>query len=111
MDINSEEPLNDKRRVRRVRKGARRNPSSTHLGYYEVCYTGDEVKNPGRVIPRSILISRVAVAGIYLAWDLSTWNFIWPTALTQLQSSVFSERARWVASTYDWSQVGSIEIH
>jgi amino acid transporter len=25
-----------------------------HLGYYDVCYIGDEVKDPGRVIPRSI---------------------------------------------------------
>ena len=32
---------------------------------------GDEVKDPGRVIPRSILISIVAVAAIYLAINLS----------------------------------------
>src|SRR2546429_808427 len=42
-----------------------------YLGYYDVCYIGDEVKNPGRVIPRSILISTVAVAVIYLAINLS----------------------------------------
>src|SRR4051812_11890227 len=33
-----------------------------YLGYYDVCYIGDEVQNPGRVIPRSILISTAAVA-------------------------------------------------
>jgi amino acid transporter len=33
-----------------------------YLGYYDVCYIGDEVKDPGRVIPRSILISTIAVA-------------------------------------------------
>jgi APA family basic amino acid/polyamine antiporter len=38
-----------------------------YLGYYDICYIGDEVKDPGRVIPRSILISIVAVAAIYLA--------------------------------------------
>src|SRR5881628_1043585 len=32
-----------------------------YLGYYDVCYIGDEVQNPGRVIPRSILISAIAV--------------------------------------------------
>jgi amino acid transporter len=42
-----------------------------YLGYYDVCYIGDEVKDPGRVIPRSILVSTVAVAGIYLALNLS----------------------------------------
>src|SRR5262249_44663776 len=41
------------------------------LGYYNVCYIGDEVKDPGRVIPRSILISTVAVAAIYIAINLS----------------------------------------
>src|SRR5213078_4124116 len=42
-----------------------------YLGYYDVCYIGDEVEHPGRVIPRSILISTVAVALIYLAINLS----------------------------------------
>ena len=42
-----------------------------YLGYYDICYIGDEVKDPGRVIPRSILISIVAVALIYLAINLS----------------------------------------
>ncbi len=42
-----------------------------YLGYYDVCYIGDEVENPGRVIPRSILISTIAVAVIYLAVNLS----------------------------------------
>jgi len=42
-----------------------------YLGYYDVCYIGDEVRNPGRVIPRSILISTVAVALIYIAINLS----------------------------------------
>ena len=42
-----------------------------YLGYYDICYIGDEVKNPGRVIPRSILISTVAVAAIYFGINLS----------------------------------------
>src|SRR5438477_9033920 len=42
-----------------------------YLGYYDVCYIGDEVRDPGRVIPRSILISTVLVAVIYLAINLS----------------------------------------
>src|SRR4029079_10918449 len=42
-----------------------------YLGYYDVCYIGDEVKDPGRVIPRSIIISTIAVAIIYLGVNLS----------------------------------------
>ena len=42
-----------------------------YLGYYDVCYIGDEVENPGRVIPRSILLSTIAVALIYVAINLA----------------------------------------
>jgi amino acid transporter len=42
-----------------------------YLGYYDICYIGDEVKEPGRVIPRSILISVFAVALIYIGINLS----------------------------------------
>ena len=28
-----------------------------YLGYYDICYIGDEVREPARVIPRSILFS------------------------------------------------------
>ncbi|MFL6213109.1 MAG: APC family permease [Blastocatellia bacterium] len=42
-----------------------------YLGYYDICYIGDEVRNPARVIPRSIIISVLAVAVIYFAINLS----------------------------------------
>jgi amino acid transporter len=42
-----------------------------YLGYYDICYIGDEVKDPGRTIPRSIIISVIGVAIIYLAINLS----------------------------------------
>jgi amino acid transporter len=42
-----------------------------YLGYYDVCYIGEEVKNPGRTIPRSIIISVIAVALIYILINLS----------------------------------------
>ena len=41
------------------------------MGYYDICYIGEEVKNPGRTIPRSIIISVVAVALIYVSINLS----------------------------------------
>jgi amino acid transporter len=42
-----------------------------YLGYYDICYIGDEARDPGRTIPRSIIISVVAVAIIYFAINLS----------------------------------------
>src|SRR5215471_11631245 len=42
-----------------------------YLGYYSICYIGEEVKSPGRTIPRSIMISVIAVAVIYLSVNLS----------------------------------------
>lgn len=42
-----------------------------YLGYYDVCFIGDEVKEPGKVIPRSVLVSLLAVAVIYVTMNLS----------------------------------------
>jgi basic amino acid/polyamine antiporter, APA family len=38
-----------------------------YLGYYDVCYIGDEVRDPGRVIPRSILYSIVFCVLTYVS--------------------------------------------
>ena len=42
-----------------------------YLGYYDVCYIGEEVRDAGRVIPRSILFSVAGAAVIYLTMNLS----------------------------------------
>src|SRR5215208_2485322 len=31
-----------------------------YLGYYDICYIGEEVKDPGRTIPRSVIVSVIA---------------------------------------------------
>lgn len=41
------------------------------LGYYQVCYMGDEVEEPSKTLPRAILISVLAVAAIYLTMNVS----------------------------------------
>ena len=38
-----------------------------YLGYFNVCHLGDEVREPGRTIPRAVIISVVAIAAIYLS--------------------------------------------
>jgi amino acid transporter len=93
-----------------------------YLGYYNVAYIGDEVKDPGRVIPRSILFSVVAVAVIYLGINLSIigvvpWREFVPAAAhaeSDFIVSTFMERiygAR-VASLFTalvlWTAFGSV---
>jgi len=54
----------------------------SYLGYYQVCYLGDEVVGPARVIPRSIAISVASVAAIYLAMTLGILGVIpWREAM------------------------------
>jgi amino acid transporter len=41
------------------------------LGYYNVCFIGDEVKDPGRTIPRSILLAVVVVGLLYVVMNVT----------------------------------------
>jgi amino acid transporter len=40
-----------------------------YLGYYNICYIGDEVQNPTRTIPRVIVISILTIGVIYLVMN------------------------------------------
>jgi basic amino acid/polyamine antiporter, APA family len=63
-----------------------------YLGYYDVCYIGDEVKNPGRTIPRSVIISVIAVAAIYVAINFSIIGVIsWREFVPAEDRKPFSE--------------------
>ncbi|WAH36060.1 APC family permease [Alicyclobacillus dauci] len=53
-----------------------------YMGYYTVCYLGDEVKNPGRTIPRAVILSIVFVAIIDLSMNLGIIGTVpWQTAM------------------------------
>ena len=43
----------------------------SYLGYYQICYIGDEVREPGRTIPRAILLSAVLVCVLFVALHLA----------------------------------------
>ncbi|HZG24818.1 MAG TPA: amino acid permease, partial [Chitinophagaceae bacterium] len=43
----------------------------SYLGYYNVCHLGSEIINPQRNIPRSIFISVIGIAVLYLCMNLS----------------------------------------
>src|ERR1039458_10301267 len=46
------------------------------MGYYGICYVGGEVRNPVRVIPRSIIYAVLAVAAIYTLTNLSIMGVV-----------------------------------
>lgn len=76
----------------------------SYLGYYDVCYVAEEVKQPERVLPRAILISVVAVAAIYLLMNISLivvvpWQEAIGSSARQYIVSEFMNRVagRWAA--------------
>ncbi len=64
------------------------------LGYYQVCYLGAEVKNPGRTIPRAVLYSILGVAVIDIAISFSFIGVVpWREAMeSQFLGALFIER-------------------
>jgi len=47
-----------------------------YWGYYNVCFIGGEVKNPGRNIPRALIISILAVAALYIVMNISVLGVV-----------------------------------
>lgn len=47
-----------------------------YFGYYNVCYLGEEIRDPGRVIPRAILFSILAVAALYVMMNVSILSVV-----------------------------------
>ncbi|HYK88468.1 MAG TPA: APC family permease [Acidobacteriota bacterium] len=62
-----------------------------YFGYYNVCYLGEEIRRPERVIPRAILFSIAAVAALYVMMSASILSVVpWREA----------EKSTFIASTY-----------
>jgi len=54
-----------------------------YWGYYTVCFLGSEIKEPGKTIPRAVLISIAAVAALYLTMNVSVLGVIPARELAQ----------------------------
>jgi amino acid transporter len=66
-----------------------------YWGYYNVCFFGGEVKDPGRNIPRAVLLSILFVAIIYIVMNISIlgvipWREFASTADTPAQRYVIA---------------------
>jgi amino acid transporter len=94
-----------------------------YLGYYDVAYLAEEVEDPGRVIPRSILVSVVCVAILYVLINLAIigtvpWEEFVPAAdkkpTSDFIASVFMERiagptlALFFTLMVAWTAFGSV---
>src|SRR5207244_2015238 len=62
-----------------------------YFGYYNVCYLAEEIRDPGRVIPRAIMFSIMSVGTLYV---LMYASFLSVVPWREAQNSSF------IASTY-----------
>ena len=68
-----------------------------YWGYYNICFLGGEVKDPGRTIPRALLLSIALVACLYVVMNISIVGVLpWQ----ELQSAAHSGTRFYVASTF-----------
>ncbi|MFM7774591.1 MAG: APC family permease [Candidatus Kapaibacterium sp.] len=65
-----------------------------YLGYYNVCHLGSEIVDPGRNIPRSMLISILGIAVLYILMQVSILSVLDPAEIhaKQFIVSLFMER-------------------
>lgn len=66
-----------------------------YWGYYNVCFLGGEIQNPGRNIPRAIIYSIILVSIMYIIMNISIigvlpWQSITETAGTDARKYVVS---------------------
>jgi len=59
-----------------------------YWGYYNVCFLGGEIRDPGRTVPRAVLFSILVVAGLYIAMNLSVLGVV-PVA--QMERTVVAD--------------------
>ena len=68
-----------------------------YWGYYNVCFIGEEIKDPTRNIPRALLTSIVAVAAIYIVMNISILGVIpW----REMDAAARSDTRFYIVSTF-----------
>jgi amino acid transporter len=84
----------------------------SYLGYYNICYLGGEVRDPARTIPRSILVSALAVIVLFALVHLAITGVVpWREAAQEkdnLTAKFMRDvRGQWAASLVTVCLVGS----
>jgi amino acid transporter len=62
-----------------------------YWGYYNVCFLGGEIRDPGRTIPRAVLASIAVVAVLYIAMNVSVLGVIPAQSMQALGRTVVAE--------------------
>lgn len=93
--------------IREINKGLTMNPAFyvvlgaasietmyCYMGYYNICFIGDEIASPKRNIPRSMLLSIIGVAVLYFLMNISVTSVIpWQEAShSDFVISTFAEK-------------------
>jgi amino acid transporter len=87
-----------------------------YLGYYNICYLGDEVREPTKTIPRVIVISILAIGVIYLVMNACLISVL-PMHQAMTSKSIvgdyvailFGKRAaQWITVLILWTAFASI---
>ena len=84
----------------------------SYFGYYNVCYLGEEVRNPARTIPRAILTSAVVVVLLFFLVHLAITGVIpWREARASTDNLtadfMYRVHGQWAASLVSVCLVGS----
>jgi len=75
-----------------------------YWGYYNVCFLGDEVKDPGKTIPRALLLSILLVGCLYVLMNVSVLGVVpWQ----EMTRSGDSNRGLYVVSIFMQKIYGS----
>jgi amino acid transporter len=86
--------------------GAMRIAIYDYLGYYNICHLGDEVRDPGKTIPRAVMMSVVIVAAIYMTMNISIIAVVpWRQAMESKNiAALFMEQlyGENVAAAFTW---------
>ena len=87
-----------------------------YLGYYNIAYLGDEVKEPEKTIPRVIVISILAIAVLYIVMQACIISVL-PYEVASKSTSVVADyirvligprAAQWVSVMILWTAFASI---
>jgi amino acid transporter len=90
----------------------------SYLGYYNICYVGDEVRDPGRTIPRAILTSallvvvlftllHLAMLGTVSYRDVPTWDDKKLEAFSLPAEFMKQTRGEWAVKAISLCLIGS----
>jgi amino acid transporter len=79
-----------------------------YLGYYNICYIGDEVHEPSKTIPRVIVISILAIGAIYLVMNACIISVL-PMPLAMTSKTVVGDYLG-VLLGPRWAQIAAVLI-